>query len=105
MPKKDGSKHIGLDKQDIPGANPKSVYNRGRGLKRKDFFPMDRALNDYYNKETHGGNVSDKGHLRNDNMEYSIKPSHYPKKHVPGLFPELSATKDSSRGNNNGKIS
>ena len=104
MPKKDGSKHIGLDKQDIPGANPTSIMN-GRGLKRKDFFPLDRALNAYYNRETHGGNVSDKGHLRSDNMAISIKPSHYPKNNVPGVFPELSNTKDSSRNLNDHKIS
>lgn len=48
-------KHIGLDAKDIDGTSPKNI-NETRGVKRLNFFPMDEHINDYYNKESHGGN-------------------------------------------------
>jgi hypothetical protein len=62
QPRKDGSKHIGLDSRDIPGASPKDL-KKIRGLKRLNFFPHEKSMNDYYNKETHGGNISWKGYF------------------------------------------
>jgi len=51
-----------LDAKDIPGTSPKDL-GAIRGVKRRNFFPQDRIMNDYYNKESHGGNVSPKGHF------------------------------------------
>jgi hypothetical protein len=54
VPRKDTSKHIGLDIKDIPGASPKDL-KKFKGIRRRDFFPQDKVMNDFYNKESHGG--------------------------------------------------
>ena len=83
IPRKDLSKHIGLNSQDIQGASPTKLQEI-RGLKRSDFFPNDKDINDYYNKETHGGNVSPKGYFKNTTMRNQKPEDHrYIRRHYP----------------------
>ena len=87
VPRKDLSKHIGLNTKDIIGASPANLKEI-RGLKRSDFFPHDKDINDYYNKETHGGNVSPKGYFNSKFKDQTIrnqKPEdhRYIRRHYP----------------------
>ena len=71
VPRKDHNRHIGLDASDIDGSSPKTVKLVG-GLKRANFFPHEPVTNEYYNRESHGGNTSMKGHFSvNDYSPYS----------------------------------
>lgn len=72
IPKKDTDKHISLNVKDIPGAQPKNLKVI-RGLKRLDFFPHEQHMNQYYNRETHGGNISAKGYFQNQTAEHQLK--------------------------------
>ena len=53
IPRKDHRKHIGLDISDIPGASPVNLKII-KGVKRSGYFPDNKVLNDYYNKESSG---------------------------------------------------
>ena len=46
---------MGLDIADIPGAVPRDLSNI-RGKRKQDFFVGNNVTNDYYNKESVGGN-------------------------------------------------
>jgi hypothetical protein len=37
-----------------------------KGLKRLNFFPHEPSMNEFYNKETHGGNINPVGHFKYD---------------------------------------
>ena len=57
IPRKDTSKHIGLDVKDIQGAGPKNL-KAIRGKRRQDFFPNNNVMNKYYNKEALHGSLT-----------------------------------------------
>jgi hypothetical protein len=63
---------MALDIKDIPGASPTDL-KKIRGLKRSNFFPNMKNMNDYYNKETHGGNISEKAYFNNNTLEHKLK--------------------------------
>ena len=51
-------------------------------------------MNDYYNKESHGGNVSPKGHFKHDHIDFftsDFKPSEhrYLRRHYPEVSPSI----------------
>ena len=92
-PKKNLSKHIGLDIKDIPGAQPKN-YGNLKGKKILNFWPHDKAINDFYNKEATGINA------KSGQYEVAVAPyltrqiephrKHHVRRHYPTVNPPLS---------------
>ena len=51
-------------------------------------------MNDYYNKESHGGNVSPKGHFRGKHLDYTMRKGEpgerrYLRRHYPTVNASL----------------
>lgn len=73
-------KHSKFDIQDIKGTSPKNLKEI-KGLKRLNFFPNEPSMNEFYNKETHGGNINPVGYFKYDYIKFSNRVLQPEEKH------------------------